>query len=389
MLFMGVLHYKHLSRTMASFSDSLKGLTSGLFAKKSGSVLGIDISSSTIKVVQLGRKKGKAILETYGELALGPYAGVDAGRATSLPSEKLGAAVADLIRESKVSTTACGVAIPLSASLINVLEMPDVGEARLKEMVPLEVRKYIPVSISEVMLDWRIVPQLERETEDASKPSIEKKKIEILTVAIHKDTITRYQDVMKAAGLTPSFYEIEVFSSIRVALEEDLQPVMIMGLGAGSTKVYVVDRKVLRESHIISRGSQEVTIALEKAMGVTEARAEELKRLYGVVKQGNETDVAEIASLVIDSIFTEAQRVMLNYQKRHTRNIGKVVLTGGGIMLPGIVERAKTVFGTDVSIADPFRKVEAPAFLDSVLKQVGPEFDVAIGVALRKLEEEG
>ncbi len=389
MLFMGVLHYKHLSRTMASFSDSLKGLTSGLFAKKSGSVLGIDISSSTIKVVQLGRKKGKAILETYGELALGPYAGVDAGRATSLPSEKLGAAVADLIRESKVSTTACGVAIPLSASLINVLEMPDVGEARLKEMVPLEVRKYIPVSISEVMLDWRIVPQLERETEDASKPSIEKKKIEILTVAIHKDTITRYQDVMKAAGLTPSFYEIEVFSSIRVALEEDLQPVMIMGLGAGSTKVYVVDRKVLRESHIISRGSQEVTIAIEKAMGVTEARAEELKRLYGVVKQGNETDVAEIASLVIDSIFTEAQRVMLNYQKRHTRNIGKVVLTGGGIMLPGIVERAKTVFGTDVSIADPFRKVEAPAFLDSVLKQVGPEFDVAIGVALRKLEEEG
>ncbi|MBP9771504.1 MAG: type IV pilus assembly protein PilM [Candidatus Pacebacteria bacterium] len=373
---------------MASFSDSLKGLTSGLFAKKSGSVLGIDISSSTIKVVQLGRKKGRAILETYGELALGPYAGVDSGRATSLSSEKLGAAVADLIREAKVSTSACGVAIPLSASLINVLEMPDVGESRLKEMVPLEVRKYIPVSISEVMLDWRIVPQLERETAEASKPTNEKKKLEILTVAIHKDTITRYQDVMKAAGLTPSFYEIEVFSSIRVALEEDLQPTLIMGLGAGSTKVYVVDRKVLRESHIISRGSQEVTIAIQKAMGVTEARAEELKRLYGVVKQGNDTDVAEIASLVLDSIFTEAQRVMLNYQKRHARNVGKVVLTGGGILLPGIVERAKAVFGTDVSIADPFRKVEAPAFLDNVLKQVGPEFDVAIGVALRRLEEE-
>lgn len=376
---------------MAPFSDSLKGLASGLFAKKSRSVLGIDISSSTIKVVQLGRKKGKAILETYGELALGPYAGVDSGRATSLPSSKLGEAVADLIREAKVSTKACGVAIPLSASLINVLEMPDVGEHRLKEMVPLEVRKYIPVSITEVMLDWRIVPHLDRESMDASMPlpGTEKKKIEILTVAIHKDTITRYQEVMAKAGLTPSFYEIEVFSSIRVSLEEELEPVMIVGLGAGSTKVYVVDRKVLRESHVINRGSQEVTMAIAKALGVTEQRAEELKRIHGVVKEGRDTDVAEVASLVLDSIFTEASRVMQNYQKRRSRNVGKVILTGGGILLPGIVERAKTVFQTEVAVADPFRKVEAPAFLDNVLKQVGPEFDVAIGVALRRLEEEG
>jgi type IV pilus assembly protein PilM len=374
---------------MTPFSDSLKGLASGLFAKKEQSVLGIDISSSTIKVVQLGRKKGKAILETYGELALGPYAGVDSGRATSLPSSKLGEAVADLIREAKVSTKACGVAIPLSASLINVLDMPDVGESRLKEMVPLEVRKYIPVSITEVMLDWRIVPQLERQTMEASTaPSTEKKKVEVLTVAIHKDTITRYQEVMAKAGLTPSFYEIEVFSSIRVSLEEELEPVMILGLGAGSTKVYVVDRKVLRESHIINRGSQEVTLAIARAMGVPEVRAEELKRTFGVVKQGANTDVAEIASLVLDSIFTEAGRVMQNYQKRRSRNVGKVILTGGGIMLPGIVERAKIVFQTDVTVADPFRKVEAPAFLDNVLKQVGPEFDVAIGVALRRLEEE-
>lgn len=372
-----------------ALSDALKGFAGSLLSKKEESVLGIDISSSTIKVVQLGRRKGKAILETYGELALGPYAGVDSGRATSLSANKLGEAVADLIREAKVTTKACGVAIPLSASLINVLELPDVGENRIKEMVPLEVRKYIPVSISEVMLDWRIVPRLDVQSMDANKPELQqKKKVEVLTVAIHKDTITRYQEVMTHAGLAPSFYEIEVFSSIRVALEEELEPVMIMGLGAGSTKVYVVDRKVLRESHIINRGSQEITLAIAKALGVPETQAEELKRTHGVIKQGRETDVADVASLVLDSIFTEASRVMLGYQKKHARNIGRIVLTGGGIMIPGIVERAKSVFQADVIIADPFRKVEAPAFLDNVLKQVGPEFDVAIGVALRRLEEE-
>ncbi len=370
---------------MALLSGSLKDFTQSIFAKKAESVLGVDISSSTIKVVQIGQKKGKAILETYGELALGPYAGVDAGRATQLPAAKLGEAVADLMRESKVSTKACGVAIPLSASLINILEMPDVGEDKLRDMVPLEIRKYIPVAASEVMIDWRIVPRLE--TQDKVEDVVGPKKIEILTVAIHKDTLTRYQEVMQKAGLTPSFYEIEAFSTIRVALEENLEPTMLIGIGAGSTKVYIIDRKVLRESHVINRGSQEITLAVAKALGVTESRAEELKRLYGVVKQGTQEDVAEVVSLVLDAILHEAQHAMLSYEKRRGRNISRVVLTGGGILLPGISERAKTIFGAEVSIADPFRKVEAPAFLENVLKQVGPEFDVAIGVALRRLEE--
>lgn len=373
-----------------SLGDVLKKLTGGLSKGKSRSVLGIDISSSTIKVVQVARRGGRAVLETYGELALGPYAGVDAGKATALSTTKLAEAVADLIREAKVSTAECGVAIPLASSLINVIEMPDVGEARLKDMVPLEIRKYIPVSVNEVMLDWRVVPKVEVDTVPegaiSSGPG-PMKKVEVLTVAIHKETINRYNEVIQAANLKPSFFEIEVFSTIRAVLEENLAPTMIIGFGAGTTKIYIVDRKVLRESHVISRGSQEVTIAISKALGVTPERAEELKKTYGVVKQGNDTDVAEIASLVLDSLLTEAQRVMLNYQKRRSRNVAKVVLTGGGIMLPGIAERAKNIFQTDVVIADPFGKIETPAFLADVLRQVGPEFDVAIGVALRKLEE--
>jgi len=377
---------------MASFGETLKKLTEGFSKRGGGSVLGVDISSSTIKVVQLGRKHGQAVLETYGELALGPYAGLEAGKATNLSPAKLGEAVADLVREAKVTTTNCGVAIPLSASLINVLEMPDVGERRLKDMVPLEVRKYIPVSINEVMLDWRVVPKVEGSeapegAADTNPETAKKQKVEILTVAIHKETINRYNEVIRAANLTPSFFEIEVFSTIRVALEESLVPTMIIGIGAGSTKLYIVDRKVLRESHIISRGSQEITIAISKALGVPVARAEELKRTYGVIKQGTDTDVAEITALVLDSLLTEAQRVMLNYQKKHSRNISQVVLTGGGILLPGIIERAKNILQTDVGVADPFKKVQTPAFLTNVLQEVGPEFDVAIGVALRKLEE--
>lgn len=375
-----------------SLLDTLKQSIGKLAQPKAKSVLGIDISSSTIRLVQIGRSKGRAILETYGELNLGPYAGIEGARSTSLSPDKLSDALVDLMKEAKTSTIECGVAIPLSSSLINIVQMPDVGESKLKDMVPIEVRKYIPVSIDEVMVDWRIVPQVEMQTrEDVERPKEESKvkKVEVLTVAIHKETIDKYTEVIKRAGLRAGFFEVEVFSTIRVALEEEFAPTMIVGLGAGTTKIYIVDRKILRESHIISRGSQEITVTLTKGLGVTLQQAEDMKKRYGVIQQGVGSDVGQISSLVIDAIFSEAQRIMFAYQRKYSRNIDRVVLTGGGSIMPGLIDRVRSILQTNVSLAESFNKVETPAFLNDVLKQIGPRFDVAIGAALRRLEELG
>jgi type IV pilus assembly protein PilM len=132
-----------------------------LFSKKSGSVLGIDIGSSSIKVVQISRKNGHAILETYGELALGPYTGKGVGESVALPQEKIIEAVKDMLKEKEVNITtmSCGVAIPFASSLMAVIEMPDVSRKELEQMIPIEARKYVPVPISEVTLDWYVIPK--------------------------------------------------------------------------------------------------------------------------------------------------------------------------------------------------------------------------------------
>lgn len=373
---------------MTSLIDALKKMKTDLLAPKGGSVLGIDVSSSTIKVVQVGKKHGKIVLETYGELALGPYAGIAPGKATILSPQKLSEALVDLLREAKTSTTVCGVSIPLASSLINIIQMPDAGEKRLHDMVPLEVRKYIPVNIAEVMLDWRVVPSLhEAEESEGSADSRVLKKIDVLTVAIHQETITRYQEVIRSAKLNVSFLEIEVFSTIRAVLEETLAPTLIIDFGAGTTKIYVVDRKVLRESHIVNRGSQAITDAIANALGVPVEKAEEMKKTFGVLKDSADPTVPEVVSLVLDGILAEAHRVMLNYEKKESRNVGNVILTGGGALLRGLTDRAQITFQTSVVRGNPFSKLETPAFLQDVLQEVGPEFAVAIGVALRKLEE--
>src|SRR3990167_250895 len=140
-------------------------LLSDIFKKKNTSALGIDIGSSSIKVVQLQKRGDKAILQTYGELSLGPYGGVSIGQSTNLSTEKITQAVNDLLVEKEVaiSTRVCGLAIPFKASLLSIIEMPAIGQKELAGMVPIEARKYIPVPITDVTLDWSIIPKSEVE----------------------------------------------------------------------------------------------------------------------------------------------------------------------------------------------------------------------------------
>ena len=136
---------------MAFFSD--------LFAKKEKSVLGVDIGSSSLKVVQLRKEHGQAVLETYGELALGPYGGSEVGQATNLSAEQVTETLKDLLREAKVTTKTCGVSIPFARSLLALVTLPYRKDpAEQKTVIELEARKFIPVPISEVQLDWFVVP---------------------------------------------------------------------------------------------------------------------------------------------------------------------------------------------------------------------------------------
>jgi type IV pilus assembly protein PilM len=360
---------------------------SSLFGKKETSVIGIDIGSSSIKIVQLSRKGGKAVLDTYGELALGPYGNVEIGRATNLPPEKISEALNDVIRESKMTSKSSGIAIPFGSSLISLIEMPAVSDQQLAQMVPLEARKYIPVPISEVMLDWILVPkQVDKELNFKGDPTPQEK-IDVLIVAIHNETLARYQSIVTGSRLETSFFEIEIFSTIRSVLDQDTTTQMIVDLGAATTKVYIVERGIIRASHVISRGAQDITLGMARTLNISVQEAEIMKRDLAHIDEAKRKAVEDVVGLTLDYIFSEAQRVLLSYQKKFNKDIAKVVMVGGGARLQNILKRAESNFQTAVVLGDPFGKTEAPAFLEEVLKHTGPEFAVALGIALRKLQE--
>ncbi len=382
---------------MASFAFFTK-----FFSKDTPVALGIDIGSSAIKIVQIRKKNSQAVLETYGELALGPYTGAGVGQAVVLAPDKIAQALTDLMKEKEVSITTkkCGISIPFASSLMSVIEMPDVSPKQLSVMVPLEARRYIPVPISEVMLDWSVIPKSEVREEDSSEYTATEErssagatkspaalsKVDVLIVAIHNETIARYQEIVAKSGLEAGFFEIEIFSTMRAVLDEALRPVMIMDIGAASTKLYVVERGVIRSSHTINRGSQDITAAISKSLGLSIERAEVMKRQVGAA--GEDKNLTDLIVLTLDYIFAEVNSALLAFEKKHNKAVSKVILVGGGSALKGLAELAKNNFKTEVVIANPFNKVSAPAFLENILKETGPEFAVAIGLALRKLSEE-
>lgn len=365
------------------FFDTLFGGT-----KKGGSVLGVDIGSSSLKVVQLRREKGIAVLETYGELSLGPYGGVEVGQATNLSAQQITETLADLLREAKVTTKNAGISIPFARSLLTLVELPRRENAEeQKTVIDLEARKYIPVPVSEVQLDWFVLPDPLENGNPTGKADTKSPKIRVLLVAVHNDELTLLENVVNGAGLAASFYEIEIFSTIRSVVDEPTKPVLVLDIGASATKTYVVERGVVAFSHNIPEGGQDVTRTIASAHGLTVANAEALKKLQGfTTSQTNGYDRKTI-ELVFSRIFNEAKRVIVQYETSEKKAISAIVLTGGGGVTKELADYAKSFFSVDVKLADPFGKTEAPAFIRPVLAEIGPEFAVAVGLALRKLEE--
>lgn len=362
-------------------------------ASGSDSVIGIDIGASAAKVVQLRTAHGAAVLETYGEIALGPYAGFPVGKAVKLSPEKTAEAITDLMREANVTARSGGLSIPFASSLVSIIDMPKVDTEQLKRMVPIEARKYIPLPASEVMLDWFIIPRDQLESNfdriEAEKP-LQAKGQEIFLAAIHNETVRNYQTIAATIGLSVRFYEIEIFSAIRSSLGHGVASVLVIDMGASTTKIYIVERGIVRMTHLVTHGGQHMSENLERSLNWEFEKAERIKREHGLLESNafsadeNEKIRSAILS-TLDRIFGEANRVLLSYGKRYNKNVSRAVLTGGGAALPGLTTHANDMLHIEAEVANPFSRTEAPAFLDAVLKQIGPSFAVAVGLAFREL----
>ena len=134
---------------------------------------------------------------------------------TNLPIEKTVEALKEVLKQSGVTTTSSAFAIPVQSSLIFTISLPaQVKESEISSIVPTEARKYIPLPITEVSLDYFILPQKESSFEEANNPDLPimlPEKTEVLVVAIQNDAVSKYRSIVSQCNLEVGFLKLKFF----------------------------------------------------------------------------------------------------------------------------------------------------------------------------------
>jgi type IV pilus assembly protein PilM len=343
-----------------------------------GQALGLDIGTASVKVVQLRREKEKIILDTYGEIALGPYGGMAIGQAVHLGEEKLVEAIQDVLKEAKVTARDTVVSIDSSGAYVSLVKVPKVEDNELRTMMPFEARKYIPIPLTEVQMDWWHIPT-------TINIEANERMINVVLAAVKNDTLTMYDRMVKKLLLTNVEYEIQGYSIMRSAPPKSVGMVLYVDIGAQYTTLSLIYDNTVLDMHTISRGSQDSTIQLSKALSIPIDTAEETKRTFGYRGDATNPYVKDVMQLSSYPLFGEVARLSLMYERKYNQTIEGIILSGGGARLPGALDAYNETVHIPGRIATPFEQVDVPPFLHEMIERIGPSYAVAVGCALKKL----
>lgn len=355
----------------------LSNLFSGVATKNnSARVVGIDIGSSSIKVVEIEDRSGVLTLTTYGELQVGPYADEAVGQSVTLEAKKEQQALVDVLRESAVKATNAVFAMPLSSSFVTTIKFSADPKEDLSSRVRVEARKYIPVPIGEVTLDWA---EIESDTKK------EENQRDVLVAAIQNEALNRFRVLMQFANLTEPPTEIECFSALRGVFKDEEKDVALIDVGAISTKLYIARSGLLQRMHRVRAGGTIATKRIASTLDISFEEAEVLKRS---VKKEDATfqDVKRAHHSVYDRAWQEFAQVIHEYEETLGTTIEAVYVTGGGSLFPTTRLAIEEVLQKKVEPVNAFNKVAYPAFMEDMMKELAPTFHGALGAALRLFE---
>jgi len=349
--------------------------------------LGIDIGTSSIKMVEISGSKERQKLENYGEIPASaifdkPFRSF--GKNTILFStEDIARAISAVIDEAKIKTKRVIFSIPDFSSFFTNIELPPMTIEELSQAVESEARQYIPLPLSEVTLDWQII--------EGSISGQKKTKLKILLVAVPNEVINQCQEITRLAELELVALEAEVFGLARSLVGDKKDTVILVDIGAQSTTCSVVDNGFLKRSYSLDVSANELTAVLAKSLDVDYKKAEELKEKYGlepidISAIEPRKNVREILLPLIDSIIAEIKKISLSFCQAEGKDIKKIIVTGGSAMIPGLKKHFEENFKKEIEIANPFLNIFYPPILEKKLKEMGPSYSIAVGMALRGLE---
>lgn len=297
-------------------------------------VVGIDFGSTNLNVVQISKKYDIPTLDTYGEIALGPFAGKEEGAPVPVDVELYLKALSSLAQSAGIDAKGAVLTIPFSATFTTPLTIPSLDEAEITAQIPVKIKDLIPVQLRDVTIDWFPIVR-----------DKEKGQTQLLAVAVYNKTLKDMRQVAQQAGFTLLGVELEFFSMLRVQLKHTpAKPALLLDIGPNDARLYVTEANKLTYAGRIGR----VTV---EGVGQT------VRSINSVIAAQNNPDTFVGAPIVL---------------------YGNVP-AGLDTTLGNALERP-------CHIVDPVSHVAYPQVLQEMLKSQGARYAAAIGATFSILD---
>lgn len=341
--------------------------------------LGIDIGTTSIKIVELRLFQGRTELSNYGILEkYGHLERINDAIQTSsfkILEESTALMIKELLKTTKIGPKSTFMSLPAFNGFVVTANFPQMNSKELSKAIKLQAPQFIPMPLSEITLDYQIIE---------NTPSY----ITVLIMAVPTEIITRYVKVAQLAKLDLRGLELESVAVARLLGLKEKIPAILVDIGGRSTSISVIDNGNLRQSYSIDTASGDLTQVIATGLGINPFRAEEIKKSYGLnIEYQGELTILRLLTPLLDVITREINKTINNYYLLTKRKIEKVFLTGGGANLLGITDYYAKNLSLPVEKADPFSwgLISYNPKLAPIITEIGANLTTACAVAYNKL----
>jgi type IV pilus assembly protein PilM len=359
--------------------------------KRKTHYVGLDISASTVKLVELSHSGKRFQVESVGAEPIPE--GMMEDHNPSDP-EGVGAAVKRLLRTSGTGLKNAAVAVPTSSVITRVIPMPVAfSESEIEANIQLEASQYIPFPLEEIYLDFQVqgVSKSDSSTQD------------VMIVASRREHVDLREETLQEAGLNARIVDVEAyalentFHLMSDTPKEDTlsaaprQPstaeskcTAFIDIGAAVTTLYIFDGDRIIFTREQAFGGDQLTLGIAETYGLPKDRAELAKRSGELSEDYTHTVLAHFRQALAEQV---SQALQYFFASSHFNSVDRIILTGGGSLTPGIDETIADLSGTTTVVGNPFRQMENSKRVNRrSLMRDGPLFAVACGLALRSFD---
>lgn len=356
---------------------------------KKNQVIGLDIGSQSIKLVEIDHGKKGRILKNFGIIGLPPDAIVEG---SIKEMEIVASAIKTLYRNLKVKNKNVATSISGYSVIVKKIEMSNRDESELENSIQSEAEQYIPFDINDVNLDYDIL-RTGAETSENVKEKGERStggKMEVMLVAAKKDVVDDYVSLLQLSGLNPVILDVDAFAlqnAFEASTDEPDGCYALVNVGAEELGINAIKDGISMFSRDSSYGGNQITEAIMSQFDIEFAEAEKIK-LGGEKLEKEKSALEEVFTSVISEWVQEIKRALDFLATTYPdENIQKIMLSGGSSRIPGFKKYLELETNLPVEELNPFANllINEKAFDSKYLSYMASQAGVSVGLALRSI----